>query len=510
MESRLIVTSVDNRIQFWNINDGTPLIQVEPQLFSTTLAHIYTNQHKEITSLCYDILQIGPSKRQKKFVIAGTSHGNLCGYQELSSVINEFPVFFLRLADFSAIDMEVATVVHNAPSKMNMSTLVKGLVSNQANKRGSVDGDHIGLHNTGTGTGADADNNLNLNHSNSRGHGHNQGHAHHQAAASVTPFSHQHHNHVDGASEGNTISSGGGGGSGSGSDRVAHVHYAADLPNDNHGNHGHGHGHGHGYGQHATHTSTPHASAAAAAASSTTSASHSADHAVLWMKVIEESSILLVAYFDGAVALWDLETLTRLHDLPLIGAGPTLMGMRNRDAHLKAHKSKLSRFKPLHDLSVESTGLLQGEGLLGLSINPHYQNKKGLQISAEDIAGINSQVPVESAAAALDRSVPASITIPPPQAKGGSGSKNTTPRHGTAAAASTTPAAAGVAPGPGSSPKAASSPSTAGRKSLSQLHIAIPGGSAGVGAGSGSRPASGTASQRQSILSKADDEEYYR
>lgn len=44
--SRLIVTSHDLSIQFWNFNDGTNLIQLQPQLYSTTLAHLYSSAPK--------------------------------------------------------------------------------------------------------------------------------------------------------------------------------------------------------------------------------------------------------------------------------------------------------------------------------------------------------------------------------------------------------------------------------------------------------------------------------
>ncbi|KAJ1443337.1 hypothetical protein B484DRAFT_389616, partial [Ochromonadaceae sp. CCMP2298] len=37
-------------------------------------------------------------------ILVGTAQGNLCGYQELHSVIEEVPVFFLRLGDFAPLD----------------------------------------------------------------------------------------------------------------------------------------------------------------------------------------------------------------------------------------------------------------------------------------------------------------------------------------------------------------------------------------------------------------------
>lgn len=87
---------------------------------------------------------------------------------------------------------------------------------------------------------------------------------------------------------------------------------------------------------------------------------HNADSTVLWMELIEGSCVLMVGYLSGLVALWDLEKLTRLHDLPLHQFGPILVGMRTKDYYKQHHAkqaAQLSRFKrPLFaDLAFSAT-----------------------------------------------------------------------------------------------------------------------------------------------------------
>lgn len=119
-------------MQFWNINDGTPLIQVEPQLYSTTLAHIYANLPKSVSSLSYEVLFIGAHKRARKLLLIGTEQGNLCGFQENTSVIEECPVFFLRLTDFAPMEHVVkhASDEHGL-QRGRLNSLVTGMVQNK-------------------------------------------------------------------------------------------------------------------------------------------------------------------------------------------------------------------------------------------------------------------------------------------------------------------------------------------------------------------------------------------
>ncbi len=118
-------------MQFWNLNDGSPLIQVEPQLYSTTLAHIYASLPKSVSTLSYETLASGSSNRVRKLMLIGTEQGNLCGFQESNSIIEECPVFFLRLTDFAPMEHVVKTVVATEVRKGRLNTLVSGLVQNK-------------------------------------------------------------------------------------------------------------------------------------------------------------------------------------------------------------------------------------------------------------------------------------------------------------------------------------------------------------------------------------------
>ena len=131
MQSRLIVTSQDLSVQFWNLNDGSPLIQVSPQLYSTTLAHLYANLPKSISYTSYETLSSGTGKRVKKLLLVGTEHGHLCGYQESQSLVEECPLFFLRLTDFAPMEHVVKTAAVTEVRKGKLNTLVSGLVQHQ-------------------------------------------------------------------------------------------------------------------------------------------------------------------------------------------------------------------------------------------------------------------------------------------------------------------------------------------------------------------------------------------
>lgn len=131
MQSRLIVTSQDRSVQFWNLNDGSPLIQVSPQLYSTTLAHLYANLPKAISATSYETLSSGTGKRVKKLLLVGTEHGHLCGYHESQSLVEECPVFFLRLSDFAPMEHVVKTAAATEVRKGKLNTLVSGLVQHQ-------------------------------------------------------------------------------------------------------------------------------------------------------------------------------------------------------------------------------------------------------------------------------------------------------------------------------------------------------------------------------------------
>lgn len=71
----------------------------------------------------------------------------------------------------------------------------------------------------------------------------------------------------------------------------------------------------------------------------------SPEYAVLWMQMIEGSSILIVGYLHGTVALWDLEKLVRLHDMPLHQPCPILSGMKLKGAKIESKAAQLSKYK---------------------------------------------------------------------------------------------------------------------------------------------------------------------
>jgi len=162
VQSRLIVTShYDSKVQFWNINDGSSVIQFEPQLYSTSLSSFYSPLPKVISSASYDIMytqikqttdhpkgtvtarhvsrQSDPMrqlKSRRKYVILGTQSGNICCYLESSSVVDSNPSFFLRYYDVNPFELSSATITSSrdtkpppAPKPSSMTTM---------NRRGSA------------------------------------------------------------------------------------------------------------------------------------------------------------------------------------------------------------------------------------------------------------------------------------------------------------------------------------------------------------------------------------
>ena len=103
--SRLIVFNADNSIQFWNIHDGTNLLSFHPQLYASSLSHIYSSQPKFVTQMTHDVLlhkqEDDPRKQvpPQKVLMAGTDLGHVCVFQEMQGVLEEVPMAFLRLTD---------------------------------------------------------------------------------------------------------------------------------------------------------------------------------------------------------------------------------------------------------------------------------------------------------------------------------------------------------------------------------------------------------------------------
>lgn len=108
-------------MQYWNIHDGSNLIQVNPQLYSTSLAHVYSNYPKSIVCITQDILVLPPADTEgsdypkrntkpAKLLLIGTEFGHVCVYQETQAVIEPIPSAFLRAIDH---EMELLDHHHN-------------------------------------------------------------------------------------------------------------------------------------------------------------------------------------------------------------------------------------------------------------------------------------------------------------------------------------------------------------------------------------------------------------
>ena len=138
MQARLIVTSYDHSVQLWNLNDGTPLFQAHPQLYTPSS----TSTCKNITTIQYEIININnKTKEKKKYILIGTDTTTICGYQEINSIIEEIPSIYLNLTDYKAAEHRVNINNNNNNSnknKMNLNKLVTGLVENKKNRQNSI------------------------------------------------------------------------------------------------------------------------------------------------------------------------------------------------------------------------------------------------------------------------------------------------------------------------------------------------------------------------------------
>jgi hypothetical protein len=319
LQGRLIVTSHDLSVQFWNINDGSPLLQVSPQLFSTTLAHLYLHQPRAITTMSFEHTYAGSTHRRvKKWLLLGTDHGNLCGYQEGNSVIEECPTFFLRLTDFAPMEHVVKQALEGLDDTTGkLNKFVSGLVQNK--RAGSVMYEsaaeieaeaHHGAHSKHTGPHAP--------HAPHRHDTKSQPQPHRGAGkhllvggrsleeGSIGGFS-----HIGGFKENST---------GIPIVRLSHVMLLLFTI----------------LVLHLTVVTT-----------ASEALKHSAEQAVLWTQIVDDTNILLVGYMHGLVALWDIEKMTRLHDLPMHQYGPVLMAMRTKESlkQAQAKHASLSRYK---------------------------------------------------------------------------------------------------------------------------------------------------------------------
>ena len=154
------------------------LLQLQPQLYSTTLAHVYANLPRSINTVNYEIVRTGEKKTARKLIFIGTEHGNVCGYHEASSFIDDVPVIFLRLSDASKdhTGAHKATAVSShssGASDSHLKHLVKSLIN--VNRIGTK----LGVHSVSSHSHDDSDH-ATAEHSHS--HHHSKQHPDHTAS----------------------------------------------------------------------------------------------------------------------------------------------------------------------------------------------------------------------------------------------------------------------------------------------------------------------------------------
>jgi len=96
-ETRLIVVGNNSFVQLINLIDGSPLLTMNPQLHSNSLAQLYANSSKlarSISHATYHTVLVGSSQIPKKLLLLGTNSGHICGYHEVHSAIDSVPIFF--------------------------------------------------------------------------------------------------------------------------------------------------------------------------------------------------------------------------------------------------------------------------------------------------------------------------------------------------------------------------------------------------------------------------------
>jgi hypothetical protein len=103
--SRLIVSSADLSVHFWNIHDGTCLVQFHPQLYSSSLAHIFSTVPKSVCSMHHNVMlrkvEDDPRKQAppQKILMIATDLGHVCIFAERQGNLDDAPMSFLRLPE---------------------------------------------------------------------------------------------------------------------------------------------------------------------------------------------------------------------------------------------------------------------------------------------------------------------------------------------------------------------------------------------------------------------------
>jgi hypothetical protein len=106
----LIIVCKNNSIHFWNFNDGSFLLQIQPQLYSATFSNNFSNISQTISKVLYITIPTSTSNyhhsNPRKFLLLGTELGNICGFEEndVSSLIENTPLFFYQCQERVIID----------------------------------------------------------------------------------------------------------------------------------------------------------------------------------------------------------------------------------------------------------------------------------------------------------------------------------------------------------------------------------------------------------------------
>jgi hypothetical protein len=81
--------------------------------------------------MSFDVTYSGAHRRMKKWLLLGTDHGNICGFQEVNSVVEECPTFFLRLTDYAPMEHVVKHTLVDEENTGRLNKFVAGLVQSK-------------------------------------------------------------------------------------------------------------------------------------------------------------------------------------------------------------------------------------------------------------------------------------------------------------------------------------------------------------------------------------------
>ena len=312
-QTRLIVVGSNLSVQYWNIHDGSNLVQVNPQLYSTSLAHVYSMYPKTVVSITQDVLFLNTNNHQGgnntsgndgkknakavKVLLIGTEFGHVCVFHEHQAVIEPVPNAFLRVIDQ---DIELNHNPNLAKFKSNRQNNKRKFslrgVALKAHQVAHVDNDEgDGEQQQGdeddTGGGDD--------HSSQYLQGHSQ-------VSQPSIVSHQK----------STVSSD------KQQQQQQQQHHSSSL---------HGSSHPHGSQLHTPHPPNHN--------------NHKRElemmkDPVIWMHLIPNSTYLFTCYLSGRMVVWDLETDHKIQDFYVKSTGAILNAMKMKNQKVTIQKQK--------------------------------------------------------------------------------------------------------------------------------------------------------------------------